>query len=88
MVQTQVTAQGWLGSTPAGRRPQVRLARWGRAGCRQLDPCHPVLATREDAGVEPRQTGFVPQRLFAVISPAIEVEEMENAYEGAEIKAT
>jgi len=24
MVQTQVTAQGWLGSTPEGRRPQIR----------------------------------------------------------------
>ena len=23
MVQTQVTAQGWLGSTPEGRRPQI-----------------------------------------------------------------
>src|SRR5271166_5083550 len=134
MVQKQVTAQGWLGSTPEGRRPQVRrwraggslavasstpatpllppakmrelnrapcgrgklaqfsslhrfavwwvappwhgskaghssgvagvdarrattpgppLARWGLAGCRQLDPSHPALATREDAGVEP-----------------------------------
>src|SRR5208337_2379081 len=24
MVQRQVTAQGWLGSTPEGRRPQIR----------------------------------------------------------------
>jgi len=29
MVQTQVTAQGWLGSTPEGRRPQIRGWRAG-----------------------------------------------------------
>ena len=27
MVQTQVTAQGWRGSTPEGRRPQIARAR-------------------------------------------------------------
>src|SRR5271157_2521301 len=26
MVHTQVTAQGWLGSTPGGRRPQIRFS--------------------------------------------------------------
>jgi hypothetical protein len=35
-------------ATPPGPR-----ARWGLAGCRQLDPSHPALVTREDAGVEP-----------------------------------
>jgi len=29
MVQKQVTAQGWLGSTPEGRRPQIQGWRWG-----------------------------------------------------------
>ncbi len=29
MVQTQVTAQGWLGSAPEGRRPQIRGWRAG-----------------------------------------------------------
>jgi len=29
MVQTQVTSQGWLGSTPQGRRPQIRGCRAG-----------------------------------------------------------
>jgi len=29
MVQTQVTAQGWRGSTPEGRRPQIRGWRAG-----------------------------------------------------------
>src|SRR5271157_1444213 len=29
MVQTQLTAQGWLGSTPEGRRPQIRGWRAG-----------------------------------------------------------
>ncbi|MGA2704025.1 MAG: hypothetical protein ABSH35_23365, partial [Isosphaeraceae bacterium] len=29
MVQTQVTALGWLGSTPEGRRPQIRGWRAG-----------------------------------------------------------
>jgi hypothetical protein len=29
MVQTQVTVQGWLGSTPEGRRPQIRGSRTG-----------------------------------------------------------
>jgi hypothetical protein len=46
MVQTQVTAQGWLGSTPEERRPQI--GGW-RAGARSLLParlqpprsCHP-----------------------------------------------
>jgi len=33
--------------------PDPRLARWGLAGCRQLDPSHPALVTREDPGVEP-----------------------------------
>ena len=54
MVQTQVTAQGWLGSTPEGRRPQIRG--W-RAGARSLLPARPqpprALLTREHPGVEP-----------------------------------
>ena len=33
--------------------PDPRLARWGLAGGRQLDPSHPALVTREDPGVEP-----------------------------------
>src|SRR5271157_5944609 len=33
--------------------PDPRLARWGLAGGRQLDPSHPALVTREDSGVEP-----------------------------------
>ena len=45
MVQKQVTAQGWLMSTPEGDAPDPTLTRWGLAGCRQLDPqpsrsCH------------------------------------------------
>ena len=45
MVQKQVTAQGWLMSTPEGDVPDPTLTRWGLAGCRQLDPqpsrsCH------------------------------------------------
>ena len=47
MVQTQVTAQGWLGATPEGRRPQIRGWRWGLARCCQLDPSYPALLTRE-----------------------------------------
>ena len=38
MVQKQVTAQGWLMSTPEGDAPDPTLTRWGLAGCRQLDP--------------------------------------------------
>src|SRR5208283_3611562 len=54
MVQTQVIAQGCLGSTPEGRRsPDPRPARWGLTGWCQLDPSHPALVTREDPGVEP-----------------------------------
>jgi len=33
--------------------PDPRPVRWGLAGCRQLDPSHPVLLTCEDAEVEP-----------------------------------
>src|SRR5208337_908481 len=33
--------------------PDPRLACWGLAGCRQPDPSHPALVTREDPGVEP-----------------------------------
>ena len=45
MVQKQVTAQGWLMSTPEGDAPDPTLTRWGLAGCRQLAPqpsrsCH------------------------------------------------
>jgi len=45
MVQKQVTAQGWLMSTPEGDAPDPTLTRSGLAGCRQLDPqpsrsCH------------------------------------------------
>ena len=29
MVQKRVTAQGWLGSTPEGQRPQIRVLRAG-----------------------------------------------------------
>ena len=36
MVQTQVTVQGWLGSTPEGRRPQIRG--WRAPGARSLLP--------------------------------------------------
>ena len=53
MVQKQVTSRGWLGSTPEGRRPQVRGLRWGLAGGCQLDPSHPGLVTSEDAEIEP-----------------------------------
>src|SRR5271165_4313916 len=31
MVQKRVTAQGWLGSTPEGQRPQIRGLRAGRS---------------------------------------------------------
>ena len=40
MVQTQVTAQGWLGSTPERRRPQIRG--WA-LGARSLLPARPQL---------------------------------------------
>ncbi len=45
MVQKQVTAQGWLMSTPEGDAPDPTLTRRGLAGCRRLDPqpsrsCH------------------------------------------------
>src|SRR5271157_5661207 len=36
--------------------PDPRLARWGLAACRHLDPSHPALVTREDPGVEPCPT--------------------------------
>ncbi len=45
MVQTQVTAQGWLGSTPAGRRPQIRG--WRAGGSLAVDsstPATPLLS--------------------------------------------
>ena len=46
MVQKRVPAQGWLGSTPEGQRPQIRgLRAGGCAGCCQLDPSHPTLVT-------------------------------------------
>ena len=45
--------RGAWGSTPEGRRPQIRGWRWGLAGCLQPDPSHPALVTREDPGVEP-----------------------------------
>src|SRR5208337_3511618 len=45
MVQTQVTAQGWLGSTPEGRRPQdPRLARWGPLAVASSTPATPLLS--------------------------------------------
>jgi len=33
--------------------PDPRPARWGLAGCRQLDPSHPALVTPEYPGFEP-----------------------------------
>ena len=52
--KSRLHLRGWLRSTPAGRRPQIRSCRaGGLAGCRQLDPSHPVVLTCEDAKVEP-----------------------------------
>ena len=70
MVQKRVTAQGWLGSTPEGQRPQIRgLRARGLAGCCQLDPSQPTIVTCEvgregrhaprpnDVGGQPRFPG-------------------------------
>src|SRR5208283_3883934 len=54
MVQTHVTAQGWLGSTPEGRRPQIRGRRAGGSlAVASSTPATPALLTREHPGVEP-----------------------------------
>ena len=42
MVQTQVTAQGCLGSTPEGRRPQIRG--WGSLAVSSPTPATPLLS--------------------------------------------
>jgi len=69
VVAQTIKGQGWFrhgskaGHTSAvagvdARRatpPGPRLARWGLAGCRQLDPSHPGLITSEDAEFEPRR---------------------------------
>jgi hypothetical protein len=44
MVQTQVTAQGWLGSTPEGRRPQVRGRAGGSLAVASSTPATPLLS--------------------------------------------
>jgi len=45
MVQTQVTAQGWLGSTPEGRRPQIRGWRAGGSlAVASSTPATPLLS--------------------------------------------
>ncbi|MGZ5981226.1 MAG: hypothetical protein ACXWO3_09785, partial [Isosphaeraceae bacterium] len=45
MVQTQVTAQGCLGSTPEGRRPQIRGWRAGGSlAVASSTPATPLLA--------------------------------------------
>jgi len=45
MVQTQVTAQGWLGSTPEGRRPQIRGWRAGASlAVASSTPATPLLS--------------------------------------------
>ncbi len=44
MVQTQVRAQGWLGSTPEGRRPQIRgLRAGGSLAVASSTPATPLL---------------------------------------------
>src|SRR5208337_3828869 len=54
MVQTQVTAQGWLGSTPEGRRPQIRGWRAGGSlAVASSTPATPLFFTRADPAVEP-----------------------------------
>ncbi len=55
MVQTQVAAQGWLGSTPGGRRPQVRG--WRVGGSPALagsTPATPIVATVANSTVRNR----------------------------------
>ena len=45
MVQTQVTDQGWLGSTPEGRRPQIRGWRAGGSlAVANSTPATPLLS--------------------------------------------
>src|SRR5271157_6383609 len=45
MVQTQVTAQGWLGSTPEGRSPQIRGWRAGGSlAVASSTPATPLLS--------------------------------------------
>ena len=44
MVQTQVTAQGCLGSTPEGRRPQIRGWRGGSLAVSSPTPATPLLS--------------------------------------------
>ena len=54
MVQTQVTAQGWLGSTPEGRRPQIRGWRAGGSlAVASSTPATPLLSPAKIPGVEP-----------------------------------
>src|SRR5208337_3292365 len=53
MVQKQVTAQGWLMSTPEGDAPDPTLTRWGSLAVASWTPSHPALVTHEDPRVEP-----------------------------------
>ena len=53
MVQKQVTAQGWLMSTPEGDAPDPTLRAGGSLAVASWTPSHPALVTREDPRVEP-----------------------------------
>ena len=53
MVQKQVTAQGWLMSTPEGDAPDPTLTPRGSLAVANWAPSHPALVTHEDPRVEP-----------------------------------
>src|SRR5208337_2617552 len=63
MVQTQVTAQGWLGSTPEGRRPQIRGWRAGGSlPVASSTPATPLLSPAKVRELNPASLP-IPRRL-------------------------
>ena len=77
MVQKQVTPQGWLGSTPAGRRPQIRGFRAGGSlavasstpATQLLSPAKMLkLNHAEKPGLQPGGWRFDPARLHSMLN--------------------
>jgi len=66
--------------------PDPRLARWGLASCCQLDASHPADWNDANADYQKHRGKLPPGTKIRAFS--VEVEEIENAYEGVEIKAT